>query len=74
MTAEERIKKINHAQALIEEVRDSLSAENINCECCGLTKYTNFDQYQVREWLNAAITRLSKTSERIVKDKHLFKE
>lgn len=72
MNAKDRVTKLEQAKKLIEQVRDSLSSESKVCECCGLTKYQNYDQYQVREWLNAAINRLEKTTERINNDTHLF--
>lgn len=72
MNAKERVAKLEQARRLIEQVRDSLSLDSSVCECCGLTKYHNFDQYQVREQLNAAINRLTKTGERIANDSHLF--
>lgn len=72
MTANERIVKLQQAAKLIEEVRDSLSTESNLCECCGLKKYNNFDQHQVREALNASLTRLDKTVARMQEAKHSF--
>lgn len=72
MTAKERVIKLEAAKKLIEEVRNSLNIDSAVCECCGLTKYHNFDQYQIYGWLDAAINRLDKTSERITNNKQPF--
>jgi hypothetical protein len=68
MTDRERIVKLETAQKLVEEVRNSLSLESSVCQSCGLVKHENFDQYQIKEQLTGAINRIAKTRERIQHD------
>jgi len=58
-----RLTKLAQAYTLIEDVRDSLSCETSICKCCGLKNYSNFDQHQVREHMNAILNRLEKSME-----------
>ena len=56
--------KLAIALVLITEIRDGISNEKQTCECCGMVKFADWNNHQMRENLNAAITRLERVMKR----------
>jgi hypothetical protein len=65
MTTEEKTNKLRAAEALITQVRDVLNNEKSTCECCKISKYINWDEKQMYDQLNGAISRLQQVGSRI---------
>ncbi len=65
MTNRERSSKLRAAAALILQVRNSFSNEQETCECCGTVKFVHWNDKQMRDYLNGAITRLERVEERM---------
>lgn len=65
MTLEERQNKLRAAERLILQVRDSFSNEEKICECCGMVAFVNWNEKQMRDQLNGAVTRLQRVTERM---------
>lgn len=57
---------LNHAMNLIMEVRSTLDDSRSPCESCGTQAYTNRDEYQMAQTLDACINRLDKTLNRSI--------
>ena len=74
MTLQERIRKLSQASRLIGEVKDSLSVEKKNCDCCGLVTYTNWEQYCNRQVLNGVLNKLEKSVERMERNPEQYGE
>ncbi len=75
MSNEERTTKLRAATALILQVRDSFSNEKVICECCGMVSFPHWNEKQMRDQLNGAITRLERVEERMLNTegrKHQF--
>lgn len=54
----DQLKRLNIAKKLVLEVRDTLSNEKAICECCGMTRWLDLDEYQMRELLNGVVNRI----------------
>lgn len=65
MTIEERTNKLKAAEALITQVRESLSSEQKKCDCCGAVRFVDWNDKQMRDQLNGAIHRLQQVGRRI---------
>ncbi len=67
MTKEERTYKLRAAVNLIIQVRDSFSNEKKTCDHCGMVTFPAWNDKQMRDQLNGAITRLQKVEERMLR-------
>lgn len=67
MTIAERVEKLALAAQIITEVRDSLNNERLICECCGFERFIDYNDRQMREQLNGAVTRLARVSDRMTR-------
>ncbi len=74
MIVNEQIDKLTQAKSLVEEVRKSWRLESNECPHCGLTKYTNFGQFQANDTLGAVLSRLEKTIDRMNREPEIFED
>lgn len=52
------LRNINH---VLVAVNDENSNNRFECECCGHTRYKNFERWQAQDSLSGAITRIERT-------------
>lgn len=57
--------RLKLAIGLIEEVAEQMNTAGKVCECCGITRRENMDDYQGRQALDAASQRLIKLYEKL---------
>ena len=56
----ERTRRLSNALDLIRQVRNDYPVTEEVCDCCGLTRYSDWDAKQKRDVLGACISRLEK--------------
>lgn len=62
--------KISRAYTLVRQVRDSLANDVHICTLCGVKKYKNREEWQMREALNACMSRLEKVKKMLAPSNH----
>ena len=55
--------KLREAMLILSEVRKGLDLSETKCECCGLTKYTNYEHRKWDETLRGGIKKLRRLSD-----------
>ena len=65
MSNEKREQRLALAKRIILEVRDSFCNEKTICERCGHENFTSWNEHQLRDQLNGAVTRLERVIERM---------
>jgi hypothetical protein len=66
MNNQQRAQYLEFAKELILAVRDSFSTEKEVCECCGFERFKNWNERQLRDQLNGAVTRLENVEKRML--------
>lgn len=56
----EQKEKLKVAFSLVEDVFKQLNIKKTDCECCGVTKYEEPDQWHQAQALTGAMTRIGK--------------
>jgi transposase len=54
--------KLMEAKRLILEVRDTFNNTQERCSCCGAERFVNWNQRQMRDQLNGAVTRIDRAA------------
>lgn len=63
--------KLLAAKKLILEVRDSLNNKQERCSCCGAERFVDWNERQMRENLNGAVTRIDRVIDRATRSLEL---
>lgn len=66
MSTSEKLAKLNLAESILDSVSATLNNERTVCQCCGMEKFTFWNERQMREQLNGAITRIGRVKERLL--------
>jgi len=67
MQDNERARRLVDALELIRQVRGSFRYTKSECECCGLTRYDDWEAMQMAEKLGGCVTRLEKAIKELTK-------
>ncbi len=57
--------KLKQALALLEEIGDDMNDGAVACSCCGLNVRKNQDDYQAKQAVEAAASRIAKLYEKL---------
>jgi hypothetical protein len=66
MGLDERIERLTRAQGEISAIRAVLNTKKTLCECCGLTKYEDFNDAQQADRFDAWIEKIGREIGRLV--------